>query len=125
VALLTFPPNPNNGDKYPVTPLPGQPQYQWSAADNTWKLLGVATGVIPGCYGDGLNVASFCVDEQGNLTFAGEVPIGVASGTVEVVAPPTTQTDSGAVNQVAMDSGYFYWFDGALWQRAVADPTVW
>ena len=67
MALLTFPPNPNNGDKYPLNPLPGQNQYEWSAADNTWRLLGAATGVIPGCYGDGLTIPAFCVNSQGQL----------------------------------------------------------
>jgi hypothetical protein len=68
VALLNFPPTPNNGDIYPSNPLPGQNQYEWSSAENTWRLLGPATGVIPGCYGDGSFVPTICLDAQGRAT---------------------------------------------------------
>jgi hypothetical protein len=45
--------------------------------------------------------------------------------TVKVVTPPTSQGAAGNAGEVAYDSGYFYWFDGANWQRAAADPVVW
>ena len=232
MPLLTFPTPVFNGQLYPTTPLPGEPQYQWSAADQTWKLLGVATAVTPGTYGDSLNVAQFTVDPLGRLTFAQNVAIAVTGGTVtdvtagigllggsitvsgtidldtaytdglylqlaggtmtgditfsgtqtfpaqnlntvttagnsttnaidvaglevagmfyplsdgtanqvmttdgagnlgwlttlKVVAAPTAWTDTGNPNEVAYDSGYFYWYDGTNWQRAVADTTPW
>ncbi len=87
MTLLIFPPGPNNGDIYPVTPLPGQSQYQWESATQTWRLLGPATTVVPGTYGDATNVARFTVDAQGRVTFAQNVPITVL-GTV-------TQIDTG------------------------------
>jgi len=96
VALLTFPSSPINGQLFPVAPLPDQYQYKWSSADITWRLLGAATTVVPGCYGDGANVATFCVDAQGRLTFAANVPIVMADWTQkgQLVAGtgPQTQT---------------------------------
>jgi hypothetical protein len=50
VALLVFPANPVNGQLYPTNPVAGQYQYQWSSAEQTWRLLGAATGVTPGTY---------------------------------------------------------------------------
>jgi len=104
VALLTFPPNPNNGDKYPVTPLPGQPQYQWSSADSTWRLLGPATGVIPGCYGDPLNIPVVCYDYQGRATSATVIPFSavtrVDTGTGLLGGPVTT------TGTISLDTAY-------------------
>ena len=71
MALLTFPPSPLNGDYYPVSPLPGQSQYRWSAADATWRLEGVATGVIPGVYGSASQIPILTIDFQGRTTTAG------------------------------------------------------
>jgi hypothetical protein len=45
--------------------------------------------------------------------------------TLKVVAAPTAWTDTGNPNEVAYDSGYFYWYDGTNWQRSVADATPW
>ena len=74
MALLTFPPAPINGQYFPVSPLPGQYQYRWSAADATWRLEGVATGAIPGCYGDATTIPTFCVDAQGRITTITNTP---------------------------------------------------
>jgi hypothetical protein len=41
--------------------------------------LGAPTGVTPGTYGNGLNVARFTVNAQGRLTFAGNVPLALAT----------------------------------------------
>lgn len=96
MALLTFPTSPINGDYFPVLPLPGQSQYQWSAADVTWRLQGVATGVIIGTYGDARNVGQFTVDAVGRITFAQNVPIAAADwtakGELAVGTGPLTQT---------------------------------
>lgn len=82
MALLSFPPSPNNNDLYPANPLPGQSQYRYDSTTQTWVLEGAATAVAPGCYGDAYTVPTFCVDAQGRLTFAQNVAIGVTGGTV-------------------------------------------
>ena len=97
MALLTFPPTPISGQLFPVSPLPGQIQYEWSSADSTWRLLGPATTVVPGCYGDGTNVATFCVDAQGRLTSAVNVPISATIPDLQIV------TDQGAVTTNSID----------------------
>jgi len=77
VALLVFPPNPINGQYYPVIPVTGQYQYQWSSPDTTWRLLGAATGVVPGTYCTSPTAASrFTVDAVGRITFAECVEFG-------------------------------------------------
>ena len=80
MAVLVFPSSPTNGQLYPSSPAPGQTQYQWSAAEQTWKLLGIATAVTPGTYGDSTNVGQFTVDAQGRITFAQNLPISSSSG---------------------------------------------
>jgi len=231
MSLLTFPSPATNGQLYPATPLPGENQYQYDGPNQTWRLLGTATGVVAGCYGDGTNVATFCVDATGRITSAINAPISsvipdlqtvttqgavttdtidvggviaaglnypaadgaagdylttdgagnlsfvtppvedldsvttagnttantidvgglIAAGltypatdgtanqvvstdgsgnlgwlsTLKVVTPPTAWTDSGNPNEVSYDAGYFYWYDGTNWQRAVADVTPW
>ena len=108
MALLSFPPTPNNGDLFPTVPLAGQNQYQFESATQTWRLLGVATSVTPGCYGDGLTVPAFCVDAQGRLTSAVSVPITATSGTVTDVTAGVgllggTITVSGTID---LDTAY-------------------
>ncbi len=97
MALLIFPSNPNNGDLYPLTPLPGQQQYRWSAADNTWVLEGAATGVIPGCYGDDTTVPVICVDDQGRITSVTPTPISAVRPDLQQV------TDEGAITTNTID----------------------
>lgn len=99
MALLSFPPAPNNGDLFPLVPVIGQNQYQWDDANQTWVLLGSATGVAPGCYGDATNVASFCVDTQGRITSAVDVPIPAVTPDLQTV---TTQ---GAITTDTIDVG--------------------
>ena len=108
MALLSFPSSPINGQLFPATPLLGQSQYQWDSANQTWVLLGTATTVIPGCYGDGLTVPTFCVDAQGRLTSAVNVPIAVTGGTVTDVTAGVgllggTITVSGTID---LDTAY-------------------
>lgn len=73
MTVYSFPPNPTNGQLYPASPTAGQNQYQWDAATNTWKLLGVATGVTPGIYGNSVEIPTFEVNATGNLTSAANV----------------------------------------------------
>jgi hypothetical protein len=108
VALLNFPTAPANNELYPSNPVVGQSQYRWEAASQTWRLLGAATSVIPGCYGDGLTVPTFCVDAQGRITSAVNVPIAVTGGTVTDITAGTgltggTITTSGTI---ALDTAY-------------------
>jgi hypothetical protein len=81
VALLSFPNSPANNQLYPTSPLVGQNQYQWDSTDQVWKLLGSATGVAAGTYGDSLNVGQFTVDAQGRITFADNVTIATPGST--------------------------------------------
>ena len=42
-----------------------------------------------------------------------------------VVAAPATSGDAGNAGEVASDANYFYWYDGAAWQRVAADAAAW
>lgn len=99
VALLNFPSNPNNGDIYPTSPIPGQNQYEYEAATQTWRLLGAATTVTPGCYGDAYTVPSFCVDAQGRVTSVTNVAIAANTPDLQQV------TDQGAVTTNTINVG--------------------
>jgi hypothetical protein len=81
MALLTFPANPVNGQLYPVNPPPGTNVYQWSSTEQTWSLISFATGVIPGTYGNSLEVAQFTVTNTGKLTFSQNIPIQIGDTT--------------------------------------------
>lgn len=121
MALLSFPVSPANGDLYPVSPLAGQNQYEWSAPEQTWRLLGVAIGATPGTYGDSANIPQITVDAQGRVTSA----VNIATNAPVIVAAPTTQSDPGVAGNISFDSSWIYWYDGAAWQRAAADATPW
>lgn len=108
MPLLSFPVSPTNGQLYPATPLVGENQYEWVSAEQTWRLLGTATGVVAGCYGDSLNVGSFCVDATGRITSAVNTPITVTGGTVTDVTAGVgllggTITTSGTID---LDTAY-------------------
>ena len=75
MALLSFPPNPVNGQTYPATPVVGQNQYVYEAATQTWRLVGAATGVAAGTYGDAGNIPQITIDPQGRITVASLVPL--------------------------------------------------
>jgi hypothetical protein len=97
VPPLTFPPGPHtNGQLYPITPAINQNQYQWSAADITWVLLGSGTGVIAGTYGDARNSPRFTVDAVGRISFVQNEPILAADwllkGQLVAGTGPGTQT---------------------------------
>ena len=114
MAALSFPPNPKPGELYPSNPLPGQVQYEWEATTQTWVMIGRATGVTPGTYGDGTRVAQFTVDAAGQLTTATSVPItSPAGGTVQeintgvgLLGGPITQTGTIDVDYPYLDTVY-------------------
>jgi len=86
MATISFPSSPVNGEFFPVNPLIGQTQYQWSSSDQTWRIVGTGTGVVGGTYGDATNVGQFTVNAAGQVTFAQNIPItGAAGGTVTSV----------------------------------------
>ena len=124
MALLNFPSSPINGQKYPVAPTVGQNQYEYEATTQTWRLLGAATAVLPGTYGDASNVGQFTVDTQGRLTSAVDVPITFPT-TLTFVTAPTASTDAGASGQVAVNNTYLYVYTGTRWQRIAWDTAVW
>jgi len=109
MALLTFPVSPINGQLYPnpSTSLPGTIIYQWSAAEQTWLLLGRTTAVIPGTYGDALQVPKFTVDYLGRITFAQNVPIQLGTtaqiGLVQLV---DNTTSNDATKALTAAQGY-------------------
>jgi len=104
VALLSFPPSPLNGELYPVTPVPGQKQYEWSSTDQTWRLLGTATGVVPGTYGSSTKVGRFQVNTSGEIVFAQDVAIELATttqvGLIEIATNAETLVGVNAVSAV-------------------------
>ena len=87
-------------------------------------LLGSATTVVSGCYGDGLNVAAICVDAQGRITSAVNVPITLSTLPAFVTAPAAS-TDAGISGEIAVNSTYLYIYTGTRWQRIAWDTTVW
>jgi hypothetical protein len=105
VALLTFPATPNNGDIYPVSPPANTNVYQWDSAASTWVLLGKATGVAAGTYGDAITVPRITIDSTGRITFAQDVAIQEAStsqiGLVRLVDNTTTNDDTKALTAAA------------------------
>jgi hypothetical protein len=212
MALLTFPISPTHGQIYPTTPAVGENQYQYDAPNQTWRLLGTATGVVPDTYGDATSVGQFTVDSTGKITFAQNVPIaslaggtvtdvtagvGLLGGTINVsgtidldtaytdgryiqsstlplpitqggtgqttataainallptqvagnflttngtnvnwidpslslvtqaLTPPANSGSMGTAGQVATDATYFYYYDGARWNRIAWDTTPW
>lgn len=117
MALLNFPPTPNNGDIYPSNPLPGQSQYEWSSADNTWRLLGPATGVIPGCYGSGLFIPTICFDAQGratSVTVSPFVAVTYVDTGVGLLGGPITTTGTIDLDTAYTDTLYLSLAGGTM-----------
>ena len=105
MALLVFPSSPVNGQLYPAAPVVGQYQYVWSAADSTWRIVGTASGVLPGTYGDALTIPQFTVDWTGSVTAVTNVPIQAASttqpGLVQLVGDTVTNDPAKALTASA------------------------
>lgn len=124
MALLSFPAAPTNGELYPATPTVGQNQYQWESSTSTWRLIGPATGVTAGTYGNASSVGQFTVDTQGQVTSATNVAITFPTALTFVTAPAAS-TDSGTSGEVAVDSTYLYVYAGTRWQRIAWNASVW
>jgi len=105
VALLTFPFPATNGQVYPVSPPAGTNIYQWDSADQTWRLLGPASGATPGVYGTPIAVPEITVDATGRITFAQNIPIQLGTtaqiGLVQLV-DDTISNDSTKALTAAM-----------------------
>jgi hypothetical protein len=99
MALLNFPDNPLNGQLYPDPCPVGVTQYQWDSSSGIWRIVGVATGVTPGLYGNQLTVGQFNVDVAGKITQANNVPIADASTTIRGVVRLNDTTTSISVSQ--------------------------
>ncbi len=101
MALLTFPFPATNGQVYPVSPPAGTNIYQWVSADQTWRLLGVSTGVSAGTYGTPLDVPQITVDSTGRITFVQNVAIQLGTtaqiGLVQLVDDTTTNDGTKAL----------------------------
>ena len=121
MSVLVFPPAPVNGQLSPSTPVAGQAQYQYEAITQTWRLRGVASGVTPNVYGDATHIPQITVDATGKITLATNIPISY----LNLTSAPATQSSAGVAGDVAYDTSWFYWYDGANWQRAAADSTPW
>ena len=99
MAQLNFPDNPLDGQLYPDPCPTGVTQYRWDSSTGMWRIVGVATGVTPGLYGNDLTVGQFLVDVSGNIQFAANVPIRAASTTSPGVAQLNNTTTSVSVSQ--------------------------
>jgi parallel beta-helix repeat protein len=87
MAQLNFPDNPLDGQLYPNPCPTGVTQYRWESSSGIWRIVGVATGVVPGTYGDNVTVGQFTVNVGGEITFAQNIPIRGAT----VTAPGIVQ----------------------------------
>lgn len=101
MSALTFPLNPFNGQLYPTSPLPGEIQYQYDAAINMWRLLGAASGVIPGIYGSATKIPVFEVSATGVILNITETLVQSATtsqpGLVQLVNDTVTADSSKAL----------------------------
>jgi hypothetical protein len=105
MSQLNFPDNPLNGQLYPNPCPTGVTQYRWDSSTGIWRIVGVATGVVPGTYGDSVNVGQFSVDVQGNVTQAANIAIRNATltltGVVQLEDTLTSVSTSRALTAAA------------------------
>ncbi len=94
MSQLNFPDNPVDGQLYPNPCPPGVTQYRWDSGTAIWRIVGVATGVTPGEYGNEITVGQFTVDVAGKITEANNIPIRSASLTQPGITQLTNSTDS-------------------------------
>jgi hypothetical protein len=84
MAALNFPLSPINGQQYPDPAIPGVNVYNYTSTYNTWTLLGRASSVVPGTYGDNVT----CVEVTVDVT-------GVIQNIVNKPIPSVTNTQKG------------------------------
>lgn len=118
MALLSFPPNPNNGEQYPPAPLSGQNVYVWDGTDLTWRLSGTATGVVAGTYGTPVAVPKITIDATGRITYA--IDEGIQLGdTTQVGLVQLTDSTSVDDNTTALTAA-----QGYKLQREIGDVST-
>lgn len=105
MAQLNFPDNPIDGQLYPNPCPAGVTQYRWDVSTGIWRIVGVATGVNPGQYGNEVTVGQFTVDVAGNITQAANIPIQGATVTQPGIVQLTSSTDSIAEFQALTAKG--------------------
>ena len=125
MSTLQFPSNPVNGELYPPNPPQGDVQYQYDAAAGTWRILGAATGVIPGTYGSISDIPQFTVDASGKLTFAQNIPTSGLIGTLQTVTDNgSTTTNPMQVNLTSSGAtGFTVVNSNAITDRVEIHPT--
>jgi hypothetical protein len=99
MAQLNFPDNPIDGQLYPNPCPSGVTQYKWDVASGIWRIVGVATGVVPATYGDNATIGQFTVDVAGNITNATNIPIRPASTTASGIVQLSDSTDNISISQ--------------------------
>jgi hypothetical protein len=123
VALLSFPPNPNNGDFFPVLPPTGTNVYQWDSTTATWRLIGTATGVTPGTYGTPLAVPEVTVDAVGRITFAQDVLIQTATTSQAGLVQLTDDTVSNDPS-TALTAAQGYYLQSQIGNISLLSPSA-
>ena len=103
--MATSPATPTNGAIYPPQPYPGQIQYQYNTDTALWNPLVPDQTVTPGTYGTSTSVGRFSVTSSGNIFFAEEVPIPLATtenrGLVALVDNTQTNDSTKALTAAA------------------------
>ena len=104
MALLNFPLFPVNGQIYPSNPIVGEKVYEWSTQEQTWILLGLVTGVVPGVYGTPLSIPQFRVNWAGRIESVEDIPIQVADTTQIGITRLGTlvETEDGTLDSIAV-----------------------
>lgn len=123
MALLSFPPNPNNGEIYPVLPPAGTNVYQWDSTAATWRLIGTATGVTPGTYGTPLAVPEITVDATGRITFAQDVLIQTATTSQAGLVQLTDDTVSNDPS-TALTAAQGYYLQSQIGNISLLSPPA-
>lgn len=99
MALLNFPENPIPNQLYP-DPCPiGVTQYRWDSGAGIWRIVGVATGVTPGTYGNDVTVSQVTIDVQGVVTNASNIAIRSAGIGVSGIVPLNDTLTSSSVTE--------------------------
>lgn len=118
MALLIFPVGPITGQIYPVNPPAGVNVYEWSGPDNTWRLLGYATGVTAGTYGTPTSVPEITVDSTGRILIANNLPIQLAdTSQVGLVQLVDNTIDNDPTKALSAAQGYKL-------QNQIGDPSL-